>query len=66
MKKILYAVLTLVFALATRPAAAVEVGDIYYHDGTFSNTFTTDKGGRTGVLDFGTQGLRAYYGAEPA
>ena len=43
MKKILYAVLTLVFALATLPAAAVEVGDIYYHDGTFSNTFTTDK-----------------------
>ena len=43
MKKILYMVLTLVFALATRPAAAVEVGDIYYHDGTFSNTFTTDK-----------------------
>lgn len=43
MRKLGLMLLALWGSLYTPQAQAVEVGDIYYHDGTFSNTFTSDK-----------------------
>ena len=43
MKKIVLMSLMMLAALHTQNAAAVSVGDILYHDGTFSSSFTSDK-----------------------